>query len=294
MVATRNHPKDFDAPPSESPTKRSTRADTTNTRDAPTQRPSTTSKPTTTTTPTTTNHVATSPTRITSPTPRTSSTASSKRPTSPSSWSHTPSNLALLWLAISLPLVIWDTGYVVLRPHSMPGGSLHAPLWTPYALYGTIDYMYGFKQWDAHNGFTLAQASFNAVETGAYGLYLYLVYRYGREEERQGRGAPRRDVLGRLKALADSRTVEGQMAVWVVLLGYSTSFLTFTKTVLYWLNEVFSGFDNIGHNSWSSLFFLWIVPNGAWLVLPAYMIYVFGQEILQGLLIATNGGKKSR
>lgn len=123
----------------------------------------------------------------------------------------------------------------------MPGGWLHAPLWTPYALYGTIDYMYGFKQWDAHNGFTLAQGSFNAVETVAYGVYLYLVYKYGREEERQGRGAPRRDALGRLKALGDSRTVEGEMAVWVVLLGYSTSFLTFTKTVLYWLNEVFSG-----------------------------------------------------
>ncbi|KAI7088795.1 hypothetical protein KC356_g2943 [Hortaea werneckii] len=288
MVATRNHPRDFDAPPSESPTKRSTRADTANTRDSPTQRPSATSKSTATT-----NHVGTSPTRVTSPSHRTSSTAS-KRPTSSSPWSHTPSNLTLLWLAISLPLVIWDTGYVVLRPHSMPGGSLHAPLWTPYALYGTIDYMYGFKQWDAHNGFTLAQGSFNAVETVAYGFYLYLVCRYGREEERQGRGAPRRDVLGRLKALGDSRTVEGEMAVWVVLLGYSTSFLTFTKTVLYWLNEVFSGFENIGHNSWSSLFFLWIVPNGAWLVLPAYMIYVFGQEIIQGLLVATSGGKKSR
>lgn len=48
-------------------------------------------------------------------------------------------------------------------------------------------------------------------------------------------------MLGRLKALGDSRTVEGELAVWVVLLGYSTSFLTFTKTVLYWLNEVFSG-----------------------------------------------------
>ncbi|OTA34670.1 hypothetical protein BTJ68_05299 [Hortaea werneckii EXF-2000] len=190
-----------------------------------------------------------------------------------------PSNLTLLWLAISLPLVIWDTGYVVLRPHSMPGGALHAPLWTPYALYGTIDYMYGFPQWEAHNGFTLAQGSFNAVETVAYGVYLYLVYR---------------NLLGRLRGLGDSRTVEGRLAVWVVLLGYSTAFLTFTKTVLYWLNEVFSGFENIGHNSWSSLFFLWIVPNGAWLVLPAYMIYVFGQEIIQGLLIATDGGKKSR
>ncbi|KAI7487479.1 hypothetical protein D0860_04657 [Hortaea werneckii] len=293
MVATRNHPKDFDAPPTESPTKRSTRADTANTRDSPSQRPSTTSKSTATTTPT--NHVAaTSPTRLTSPTPRTTSTAT-KRPSSPTPWSHTPSNLTLLWLAISLPLVIWDTGYVVLRPHSMPGGALHAPLWTPYALYGTIDYMYGFKQWDAHNGFTLAQGSFNAVETVAYGVYLYLVYRYGREEEgRTGRGAPRKEFLGRLRALGKSRTVEGRLAVWVVLLGYSTAFLTFTKTVLYWLNEVFSGFENIGHNSWSSLFFLWIVPNGAWLVLPAYMIYVFGQEIIQGLLIATDGGKKSR
>ncbi|OTA36148.1 hypothetical protein BTJ68_03422 [Hortaea werneckii EXF-2000] len=108
-----------------------------------------------------------------------------------------------------------------------------------------------------------------------------------------GARRPAEGCPGAAEGVGDSRTVEGEMAVWVVLLGYSTSFLTFTKTVLYWLNEVFSGFENIGHNSWSSLFFLWIVPNGAWLVLPAYMIYVFGQEIIQGLLVATNGGKKS-
>ena len=43
-----------------------------------------------------------------------------------------------------------------------------------------------------------------------------------------------------------------------------------------------------------SLVFLWIIPNGAWLVLPLYMMYVFGHEILQGLESAAVGGKKTR
>lgn len=104
--------------------------------------------------------------------------------------------------------------------------------------------MYGWKQFDAHNGFTLAQGTFNAVETVAYLVYLYLVYKHGQQEETQGRGAPDKDMLGSLKALGESRTVYGDMATWVVLLGYSTSFLTFTKTALYWLNEACSGTSN--------------------------------------------------
>jgi len=55
-----------------------------------------------------------------------------------------------------------------------------------------------------------------------------------------------------------------------------------------------TGFDNIGHNDVMSLIFLWIIPNGAWLVFPVYMMYVFGQEILQGLETAAGGGKKNR
>ncbi|TKA71666.1 hypothetical protein B0A55_05288 [Friedmanniomyces simplex] len=211
-----------------------------------------------------------------------------------SSWSHTPSNLTLFWLAISLPLVIWDTGYVLLRPYSMPGGALHSPLWVPYELYGRVDHVYGWKSYDAHNGWTAAQGAFNAVETAAYLWYLYLVYTYGRQDKRQGRGAPRREKMGWLEGLAQSRTVEGRVATWAVLVGYSTAWLTFSKTVLYWLNEAFSGFDNIGHNDIMSLIFLWIIPNGAWLIFPVYMMYVFGQEILQGLESAAGGGRKIR
>ena len=75
----------------------------------------------------------------------------------------------------------------------------------------------------------------------AYLVYLYMVYAYGRQEKRQGRGAPRREKLGLLEGLARSRTVEGKVATYAVLLGFSTAWLTFSKTVLYWLNEAFSG-----------------------------------------------------
>ncbi|KAK4895888.1 hypothetical protein LTR27_006059 [Elasticomyces elasticus] len=285
MVATRNHPKDFPPPPTESPTKSSP------------VKPSPTKRATRTSTATVSiprqNFAPNRP--VDSPlSPARVRPTSTYIPTRPSNWSHTPSNLTLIWLAISLPLVIWDTGYVLLRPYSMPGGSLQWPLWTPYELYGTVDYVYGWKSYNEHNGWTAAQGSINAVETAAYLWYLYVVYAHGRQTKRQGRGAPRKEKMGWLESLAESRTVEGNMATWAVLVAYSTAWLTFSKTVLYWLNEAFSGFANIGHNDPLSLLFLWIIPNGAWLVFPLYMMYVFGQEILQGLEFAASGGRKIR
>lgn len=238
MVATRNHPKDFEPPPTESPTKRSTRTSIEPTATAsPTKRTSRTSSANHTAAPTL---AASLPQTTPSRTRPSASSAPTRTPPS-ASWSHTPSNLTLLWLAISLPLVIWDTGYVVLRPLSMPGGALHSPIWKPYALYGTVDHVYGFKAWEAHNGWTLAQGSVNAVETVAYLVYLYVVYAYGQQEETQGRGAPDQDTMGRLRGLSESRKVYGRLATGAVLLGYSTAWLTFSKTVLYWLNEAFSG-----------------------------------------------------
>lgn len=72
------------------------------------------------------------------------------------------------------------------------------------------------------------------------------------------------------------------------------------------LNEYFSGFDNIGHNPPMTLLFLWIIPkfvtswplkkrlsvvanscSGAWLVLPTYMIYVMGGDILDAFALAS-------
>ncbi|KAK3726055.1 hypothetical protein LTR37_000203 [Vermiconidia calcicola] len=225
------------------------------------------------------------PSTPTSTSKQRSSNASS-RPTKPE-WSHTPSNLTLIWLAVSLPLVVWDTGYVLLRPHSMPGGALHKPIWSPYKLYGEVDMGYGFKAYNEGSGWTGAQGLVNGLETTAYFVYLYIVYAYGEPEPRQGSGAPDKSVMGQFKALSESRTVYGKMAGYASLLAFSTATVTFWKTILYWLIELFSGFDNIGHNSFVTLFFVFIIPNIAWIIVPGYMIYVFGVEILDGLEIAT-------
>lgn len=221
-------------------------------------------------------------------TPTRTPTIPSRNPLRKGPWAHTPSNLTIIWLFISLPLVAWDAGYVMLRPLSMPGGSLHWPIWAPYELYGKVDYIYGWKAYNEHNGFTAAQTFLNVIESGMYYYYLYILYAYGKSSAAQGRGAPKNSGF-----LGEQRFVDGKMGAVAVLVGYSAAVMTVSKTLLYWMNEYYSGFENIGHNSIRDLIFLWIIPNGAWLVVPSYIIYVTGSEIVQGLAIAAGGATAS-
>lgn len=45
------------------------------------------------------------------------------------------------------------------------------------------------------------------------------------------------------------------------LVGFSSALMTFSKTILYWLVEPFSGYQHIGHNSTRDLVLLWIVSQ---------------------------------
>lgn len=148
-------------------------------------------------------------------------------------WVHTPSASMTIWLLISVPLVLWDAGYVLLRPHSMPGGKLHSPIWTPYALYGTIDYIYGWPAFNARNGFTAAQTVMNLVETAGYIYYLYIVYTYGVSTKDSGRGIKRKGISGLQWLLKSQKMVSGHEGAIALLIAYSTSLMTFSKTVLY-------------------------------------------------------------
>ena len=94
----------------------------------------------------------------------------------------------------------------------MPNGSLHAPIFTPYALYGQVDYIYGDKAYREHNGFTSAQASLNVVESAGYVGYLWVVWKYGEGGKR---------VLG------------GGWGGVACLVGFALSVMTVSKTVLY-------------------------------------------------------------
>ncbi|KAF6805474.1 hypothetical protein CSOJ01_09473 [Colletotrichum sojae] len=208
---------------------------------------------------------STPPSRAIATMPTTSTTSSF-------SWSHAPTRPTLLWLLISLPLVAWDTGYVLLRPWTMPGGALHWPLWVPYALYGEVDHVYGWKAFNARVGFTSAQGFLNAVETVMYLWYIWVYVSRGKVE-------------------GGRKVVGGQDGALAVVVGFSAAVMTFSKTVLYWANEYFSGFDNIGHNAPIDLLFLWIIPNGAWLLGSGYMIASLGGDIVDGLALASKATK---
>ncbi|GAB0135312.1 hypothetical protein EsDP_00003655 [Epichloe bromicola] len=183
---------------------------------------------------------------------------------------HAPTPWTLLWLGVSLPLVIWDTGYVLGRPHTMEGGLAHWPLWSPYKLYGEVDHVYGWKAVRDGTGFTAAQGLLNLVETAMYLGYLWLWRARGTTTPGGSGGRGRVVVSGRAGALA-------------VVVGFSAAVMTLSKTILYWSHEYFSGFANIGHNDFLTLLFLWIIPNGAWLVGSTYMIVSMGTELVDNL-----------
>ncbi|KAI1121576.1 hypothetical protein F5Y10DRAFT_98315 [Nemania abortiva] len=197
---------------------------------------------------------------------KSSSSSSGASSSAATTYTHAPSALTLFWLAVSLPLVAWDCGYVLLRPRTMAGGDLHWPLWTPYALYGEVDHVYGWKAFNANNGFTGAQGLLNVAETLMYAYYFLAYYRNAVSVGGGGR-----------------KVVVGRKAATAVLVGFSAAVMTLSKTVLYWLCEYYSGFDNIGHNSLQDLIVLWIIPNGAWLVFPTFMIYELGCELVDNL-----------
>ncbi|OAA39538.1 C6 transcription factor [Beauveria brongniartii RCEF 3172] len=208
------------------------------------------------------------------PSTTTSTSSSSTTTTTTRGWSHAPDAPTLFWLGVSLPLVIWDTVYVLGRPHTMEHGWLHWPFWSPYKLYGEVDHVYGWKAFHAKSGFTAAQGALNAVETVMYLVYAWAFF------------AKAVDVAG----VDGKRAVTGRRGAQAVLVGFSAAVMTLSKTILYCmvsffgeggaqrpngqrkkprlttscftgLNEYYSGFDNIGHNDLSSLIFLWIIPK---------------------------------
>ena len=151
-------------------------------------------------------------------------------------WVHTPSVAFTVWLVISVPLVAWDAGYVLLRPHSMPGGRLHSPVWTPYALYGTVDYIYGWPAFNARNGFTAAQTLMNVIETIGYIYYLWIVYQHGVTVS-NGRNTPKLKK-GFMWLLTGDKVVAGRTGAIALLVAYTASAMTLSKTMLYCMSSI--------------------------------------------------------
>jgi hypothetical protein len=166
-----------------------------------------------------------------------SSTGARGRPAAAAgSWVHTPVAAVVVWLLIAVPVVFWDAGYVLLRPLSMPGGSLHH-FWSPYALYGTIDYNYGWPAYNSHQGFPGAQSWLNVVETLAYVYYLVVVYLYGQTATASGRPSAEPQRKGLVWLLAHDKVVPGRIGAVALVVVFATAIATLAKTILYCKNS---------------------------------------------------------
>lgn len=281
MVSTRQHPRG-DFPAFEpSPTKKQSRTSTPVPTDSPEMTSSPTFKPAA-------RRVASSTRDIVNDT-----TVTVKSPPAPSeinesTWCHTASNITVAWLTVSIPLVLWDSLYILLRPHTFEGGALQWPIWKPYEIYAAIDKVYSRSAWDANEGFGGAQGALNAVELVLYGLYAMIVYNHGVPAP-AGTGV---QVNGVNAWLAGGRKVRGRAGNKALLIGFMASVMTLSKTVLYYFNEYFSSYASVRHNDWVTLALFYGVMNGLWVIFPAYMTVVFGADILKALDIASGASKK--
>ena len=265
MVGTRNHPKDFPPAPTESPAKRTMRSSGSTTSSSVEMTPPSTQAPS----PLTSNTRQVPIKSQLSSTPRTA-----PRTRNAQLWAHTPPTITLLWLAISLPLVLWDTIYIMGRPHTFAGGAIAWPFYKPYELYGRVDPVYSPEAYYSGLGWTAAQALGNIFETLAYFFYLWLVLTHGRV---QGKGE---GVLGSLGAVGERRRVEGMWGAVANLVGYTTFMITLAKSVLYcrsWeaclaktsllmcacvgYNDAFTGFPTYWNNNWFNFIFVYALPK---------------------------------
>jgi hypothetical protein len=145
-------------------------------------------------------------------------------------WCHTTSNLTVLWLAVSFPLVLWDALYILLRPHTFSGGALQWPIWKPYEIYAAIDKVYSRSAYDANEGFGGAQGALNVAELVLYGLYIMILFNHG-VPSASGTGAQVGEGVGAW--FAGGVKIRGKAGNRALIMGFAASVMTLSKTVLY-------------------------------------------------------------
>jgi len=158
-----------------------------------------------------------------------------------------------LWFLLTAPIIAWDVGYCFMRPRSMEGGDLHW-IWAPYSIYQNVDLVYGLPALEHGDGFTNAQSLLNVIETLMNLAYLYAAH----------------------------------VSAWppAPLIGFTAVAMTLAKTVLYWAQEYYCNYCAVGHNSLKDLIQYWIIPNGFWLVVPSFILWRLGKDLITDLNLA--------
>lgn len=147
-----------------------------------------------------------------------------------------------IWIIISALIVFWDVMFVLLRPASLPEGSL-AFIWIPYAKYIQIDISYA----DMQNNFVITQAIMSLFEICIGIISLYLAHI--------------------------------KKTILAILFAFSALLLTGTKTIFIFLQEFIGHFEHVNHNSISDLVFSYILPNSVWIIIPFIAVFCLGKSL---------------
>ena len=146
-----------------------------------------------------------------------------------------------IWLLISSIIVTWDYTFVLLRPETLPGGSLHSYYW-PYAKYIQLDTLYS----NPKDRFLYFQSWFNCFESILAFSSLLILMRKGRQGQ----------IIGAFMAFA-------------------VSSFTFWKTFLYFAyDEAFIDYKM----PVEELIGIFFVPNSFCILMPGYSMWRIARE----------------
>jgi len=170
-------------------------------------------------------------------------------------WTHIPRLPVLIWCLWIFPFTVWDTLYLLLRPHSLPGGKWNEPYFgSTFNTWASVDQIYGAKGWREKDGWVLAQSAMNTLEAGLCVIYVWMVSSYG---------------IGSFWAKTMGRRAGGRAC----LVGFAAGIVTWVKTAMYCklnnfgsklqlmglvLREPLGAFRYTGHNEWGTFLVVWV------------------------------------
>ncbi|PVD34237.1 hypothetical protein C0Q70_05505 [Pomacea canaliculata] len=157
------------------------------------------------------------------------------------------------WFYTSVTLCIWDATFIMCRPHSLPGGSLSF-IWKPYKYYITVDQRYA----DVNDPFVFGISLFNCLEVILNIVTIILHYRSSRH---------------------------------TIPLAFTVSVMTFWKTLfyLYAFSDCGGGAPYRVGNSALQEFFIFVVPNGIWILVPFAVMMALWPRMVPEVSDASQG-----
>lgn len=153
-----------------------------------------------------------------------------------------------IWLVISAIICTLDALFIILRPSTLPGGKWNY-IFQPYNLYIQVDLRYV----DLKDTFVKGVSLMNLVEVF-------------------------------LSFITVAIHISGKAGL-SVLFAFMVSTMTFSKTVMYFLvsTPLCGGQHFVNHDDWRKTIFLYIIPNGIWIVVPFFCMVAAGCILVRSM-----------